>query len=110
VTNFLFEHDFGDSPKLPSPWQLQNKILIKNKKMVSEPSALLNPIERIHRGGGVESQTILHRKQSKNSYESSTADDAEDDDIDDFDDDLDELPDEEEIDGRHFRLLSYTFL
>ncbi|VDN57858.1 unnamed protein product [Dracunculus medinensis] len=38
VTNFLFEVDYSDRPRLPSPWQLQNRILIKNKKMVSEPS------------------------------------------------------------------------
>ncbi|PIO58528.1 Phosphatidylinositol-specific phospholipase C, X domain protein [Teladorsagia circumcincta] len=34
VSNFLFEADFSDSPHLPSPWQLRNKILIKNKKMI----------------------------------------------------------------------------
>ncbi|KIH46965.1 hypothetical protein ANCDUO_22976 [Ancylostoma duodenale] len=34
VTNFLFESDFSDSPRLPSPLQLRNKILIKNKKMI----------------------------------------------------------------------------
>ncbi|VDM23219.1 unnamed protein product [Wuchereria bancrofti] len=39
VTYFLFEADYSNSPRLPSPWQLQNKILIKNKKMVAEPSA-----------------------------------------------------------------------
>ncbi|VDK27065.1 unnamed protein product [Gongylonema pulchrum] len=39
VTNFLFEADYSDRPRLPSPWQLRNKILIKNKKMVTEPSA-----------------------------------------------------------------------
>ncbi|MCP9266146.1 Phosphoinositide phospholipase C [Dirofilaria immitis] len=39
VTYFLFEADYSNSPRLPSPWQLQNKILIKNKKMIAEPSA-----------------------------------------------------------------------
>lgn len=38
VTYFLFEADYSNSPRLPSPWQLQNKILIKNKKLVAEPS------------------------------------------------------------------------
>uniref|UniRef100_A0A914UMA0 Phosphoinositide phospholipase C n=1 Tax=Plectus sambesii TaxID=2011161 RepID=A0A914UMA0_9BILA len=93
VTNFMFDTDYSENPKLPSPWQLRYKILIKNKKMVSEPSAGLI----LERGMQQrETQAILHRKQSKNSYESSTADDADDDDIDDFEDDLDDLPDEDE--------------
>lgn len=39
VSNFLFDADYSDNPRLPSPWQLKNKIMIKNKKMVAEPSA-----------------------------------------------------------------------
>ncbi|VDK72952.1 unnamed protein product [Litomosoides sigmodontis] len=41
VTYFLFEADYSNSPRLPSPWQLQNKILIKNKKMIAEPAGAL---------------------------------------------------------------------
>lgn len=33
VSRFLFESDFGDDPQLPSPNQLQYRVLIKNKKM-----------------------------------------------------------------------------
>uniref|UniRef100_A0A665W4E4 Phosphoinositide phospholipase C n=1 Tax=Echeneis naucrates TaxID=173247 RepID=A0A665W4E4_ECHNA len=33
VTRFLFESDFSDDPHLPSPQQLQGRILLKNKKL-----------------------------------------------------------------------------
>lgn len=36
VTSFLFEADYSDEPALPSPEQLRNRILIKNKKLVME--------------------------------------------------------------------------
>lgn len=29
VTAFLFDADYSDSARLPSPWQLRNKIIIK---------------------------------------------------------------------------------
>ncbi|CAJ0927914.1 unnamed protein product, partial [Mesorhabditis belari] len=93
VTSFLFEADFSDSPRLPTPLQLKGKILIKNKKMVSEPSQLLS--ERNLRG---EPQNPLHRKQSKNSYESRyTLDDDNDDDLDEFLDDEENEDDDAEV-------------
>uniref|UniRef100_A0A1I7W479 Phosphoinositide phospholipase C n=1 Tax=Loa loa TaxID=7209 RepID=A0A1I7W479_LOALO len=52
VTYFLFEADYSNSPRLPSPWQLQNKILIKNKKMIAEPSAGLRMDKYFARNGG----------------------------------------------------------
>lgn len=33
MTRFLFESDFSDDPHLPSPLQLQGRILLKNKKL-----------------------------------------------------------------------------
>lgn len=33
ITRFLFDVDFSDDPCLPSPAQLKNRILIKNKKL-----------------------------------------------------------------------------
>ncbi|CAD6185127.1 unnamed protein product [Caenorhabditis auriculariae] len=96
VTNFLFEADFSDLPRLPSPWQLRNKILIKNKKMIVEPPTPLPILDRsIPRG---ETQLALHRKQSKNSYESSTVDEVEDDDLDEFLDEEDNEDDDQEDD------------
>lgn len=41
VTSFLFEADFSDEPSLPSPEQLKNRILIKNKKLIMEVPAPL---------------------------------------------------------------------
>ncbi|CDW53051.1 1 phosphatidylinositol 4,5 bisphosphate [Trichuris trichiura] len=37
VSQFLFENDLSDNPKLPSPLQLKGKVLIKNKKLSFEP-------------------------------------------------------------------------
>ncbi|NP_001360637.1 Phosphoinositide phospholipase C [Caenorhabditis elegans] len=100
VSNFLFEADFSDSPRLPCPLQMKNKILIKNKKMIVDPPTPLPMIERgaVQRG---ETQLNLHRKQSKNSYESSTVDEVEDDDLDEFlDDEENEEDDQEEVQVR----------
>uniref|UniRef100_A0A9J2P4G7 Phosphoinositide phospholipase C n=1 Tax=Ascaris lumbricoides TaxID=6252 RepID=A0A9J2P4G7_ASCLU len=97
VTNFLFEADYSDSPKLPSPWQLQNRILIKNKKMICEPSGGLQPDRGLTR---VATQGDLHRDQSKISYESSTVDEVDDDDLDEFLDE-EEPEDDEQDDGRY---------
>ncbi|KAF5302460.1 hypothetical protein FQR65_LT08550 [Abscondita terminalis] len=36
VTNFLFDVDYSDEPMLPSPEQLKYRILIKNKKLITE--------------------------------------------------------------------------
>ncbi|GMR61678.1 hypothetical protein PMAYCL1PPCAC_31873, partial [Pristionchus mayeri] len=106
VTSFLFEADYSDSPHLPSPTQLKNKILIKNKKMVVEPSHGLSSVASsatIRR----EEANALRRKQSRNSYESrcsSTADDVEEDDLDEFLDD--EEIEEDEADNEHDRIES----
>lgn len=44
VSKFLFDVDYSDEPLLPSPSQLKNKILIKNKKLVADfPSVISNP-------------------------------------------------------------------
>ncbi|KAH7728442.1 Protein PLC-1 d [Aphelenchoides avenae] len=84
VTSFLFDCDYSDNPRLPSPLQLQNKILIKNKKMTVEPSAGLYT-ERIGESG-----VVITRKHSRSSYDSSTIDDVDEDDLDELFDDEDE--------------------
>ncbi|CAK1587445.1 unnamed protein product [Parnassius mnemosyne] len=40
VTSFLFEVDYTDEPRLPSPEQLKYKVLIKNKKLLPVESSL----------------------------------------------------------------------
>lgn len=39
VNKFMFDTDYSDEPMLPSPNQLKNRILIKNKKLVVEVPA-----------------------------------------------------------------------
>lgn len=39
INKFLFDTDYSDEPVLPSPNQLKNRILIKNKKLVIEVPA-----------------------------------------------------------------------
>ncbi|KAG8224032.1 hypothetical protein J437_LFUL001109 [Ladona fulva] len=36
VTNFLFEADLSDDPRLPSPAQLKGRILVKNKRLTAD--------------------------------------------------------------------------
>ncbi|CAJ0580235.1 unnamed protein product, partial [Mesorhabditis spiculigera] len=91
VTSFLFDSDFTENPKLPSPLQLRGKILIKNKKMISEPSVGLLETRSLCRAA---TDMQLSRKISKNSYESSTAEEVEDDDLDDYMDDEDQEDDD----------------
>lgn len=42
VSKFLYDSDYADDPYLPSPAQLKNKILIKNKKMNVEIPATIS--------------------------------------------------------------------
>lgn len=44
VAKFCFDVDYSDDPQLPSPSQLRNRILIKNKKLVADiPAVIANP-------------------------------------------------------------------
>ncbi|KAI6230307.1 hypothetical protein M3Y99_01077200 [Aphelenchoides fujianensis] len=125
VTNFLFDCDYSDSPRLPSPWQLRHKILIKNKKMTMEPSIGLSFNDptaltsvaasaalMIHGGtsnlgtgstthlsggsGGTSGVAITRHKPSRCSYDSSTIDDVDEDDL--LDDELfDQDSDDESV-------------
>ncbi|CEF70920.1 1-phosphatidylinositol 4,5-bisphosphate phosphodiesterase epsilon-1 [Strongyloides ratti] len=97
VTKFLFEADFTPYAHLPSPNQLKNRILIKNKKMISEPMCGPSFFYEIQQNWNEESQN-MNRKQSKNSYESSTADEE----------DIDCLFDENEQDEEESDIISET--
>ncbi|CAK1554495.1 unnamed protein product [Leptosia nina] len=58
VTSFLFDVDYTDEPRLPSPEQLKYKVLIKNKKLLpieSSPTIGLTGATSVH--GGVLSST-----------------------------------------------------
>lgn len=47
VSEFMFDSDHSDNPHLPSPLQLKNKILIKNKKLVAEPTQMTTQDNRV---------------------------------------------------------------
>ncbi|KAJ8673907.1 hypothetical protein QAD02_005169, partial [Eretmocerus hayati] len=68
VTKFLFDSDFDD-PQLPSPSQLRHRILIKNKKMVVEPTGPIVPVPG-HRGKILMSERASSMKQMHNSVSS----------------------------------------
>ncbi|XP_043265479.1 1-phosphatidylinositol 4,5-bisphosphate phosphodiesterase epsilon-1-like isoform X2 [Colletes gigas] len=95
VTKFLFETDFGDDPQLPSPSQLRYRILIKNKKLVMDPTGPLVHAPLCHRGKMLMSDRASSMKQMRTDvntasvveYFSEDDDDEEDDDEDDNIDD-----------------------
>ncbi|XP_049820565.1 1-phosphatidylinositol 4,5-bisphosphate phosphodiesterase epsilon-1-like isoform X2 [Aethina tumida] len=91
VTSFLFEADFSDEPSLPSPEQLKNRILIKNKKLIMEvpapltfAAAMSTPV----RPGSGMRHSVPGRTSSiiSNTSSSSFNDDFSDDEYDDEDD------------------------
>ncbi|KAK6764363.1 hypothetical protein RB195_024621 [Necator americanus] len=95
VTNFLFQLDFSDSPRLPSPLQLLNRTLINTKKLIGE---VLSPITVLDRSDyRDDTQPSFSRKQGKSSYGSSMVDDMEDDDLYEFLED--EENEDDEIEG-----------
>lgn len=91
VTKFLFETDFGDDPQLPSPSQLRHRILIKNKKLVVDPTGPLAHAPLGHRGKMLMSDRASSMKQMRTDvsaasvveYFSEEYDDEDDDDEDD---------------------------
>lgn len=89
VTNFLFDADFSENPRLPSPYQLQHKIIIKNRKMIAEPSVGL-PID-------IPINANNTSKQDRYFSDSSTIDDELDEFLDNQSDDGDECTDIESI-------------
>ncbi|XP_074103841.1 1-phosphatidylinositol 4,5-bisphosphate phosphodiesterase epsilon-1 isoform X1 [Cotesia typhae] len=95
ITKFLFDSDFGDDPQLPSPSQLRHKILIKNKKLVVDPTApLVHPAVsqrcKMLMSDRASSMKQMRTEMSSTSvveYFSEDDDDEEDDDEDDNVDD-----------------------
>jgi hypothetical protein len=98
VTNLMFDSDFSDNPRLPSPYQLQNKILIKNRKMVADPCLGL-PIDM--------SNNIVNTKQDRCLSDSSTIDDDE---LDEFLDNPESDDGEECTDGESGRVPAIRML
>lgn len=87
VTRFLFESDYADDPRLPSPNQLKYRILIKNKKLRAPLLHLANQRMRVSL---VHSKSINDRANSLVSNTSTGSfNDDDDDEYDDEDDDED---------------------
>ncbi|XP_043274277.1 1-phosphatidylinositol 4,5-bisphosphate phosphodiesterase epsilon-1-like isoform X2 [Venturia canescens] len=95
VTKFLYDSDFGEDAQLPSPSQLRHRILIKNKKLVVDPTGPLVHPSVSHRGKMLMSDRASSMKQMRTEvssasvveYFSEDEDDEEDDDEDDNVDD-----------------------
>uniref|UniRef100_A0A6P7GQR6 Phosphoinositide phospholipase C n=1 Tax=Diabrotica virgifera virgifera TaxID=50390 RepID=A0A6P7GQR6_DIAVI len=99
VTSFLFDSDYSDEPSLPSPEQLKNRILIKNKKLIMDvppPLTFATMSTPIRPGSGGMRHSVPGRTSSiiSNTSSSSFNDDFSDDDYDDEDDEdnIDEKP------------------
>lgn len=95
VTKFLFDSDFMDDPRLPSPNQLKYRILIKNKKLRAPSFHMLNTKMRINlasSGGKSLAGSGLNGRANSLISNASTISFNEDDDdeYDDEDDDDDE--------------------
>lgn len=85
VYKFLLDTDYSDEPMLPSPNQLKNRILIKNKKLVDVPST----ISQLGSRSNLRHQTSQPGRTSSiisNASSGSVTEDFSDDDYDDDDD------------------------
>ncbi|GBN42452.1 1-phosphatidylinositol 4,5-bisphosphate phosphodiesterase epsilon-1, partial [Araneus ventricosus] len=83
VTRFLFDADFGDDPQLPSPNQLQYRVLIKNKKMRVAITPALPTKTRQGKLGGGRTNSIISTA-STGSFNDEDDDDYEDDEDDEY--------------------------
>ncbi|XP_073541670.1 1-phosphatidylinositol 4,5-bisphosphate phosphodiesterase epsilon-1 isoform X2 [Phyllobates terribilis] len=88
VTKFLFESDFSDDPMLPSPWQLRNKVLLKNKKLKAHQTPVDILKQKAHQLANMQAQA-----SNGNQMNTSANNEEEDDDEDDYDYDYESLSD-----------------
>lgn len=104
INKFLFDTDYSDEPVLPSPNQLKNRILIKNKKLVVEVPAPMS--SQVGNRGNLRHQMSQPGRTSSiisNVSSGSVTEDFSDDEYDD-DDDYDN------IDGKKSASLKYSNL
>lgn len=92
--------DFSDEPHLPSPAQLKNRILIKNKKLMADITP--HPILKGTRATQRQPQAPRASSIVSNTSGGSLNDEYSDDDEDDDDDDDDNL------DGNYFVFHGYA--
>ncbi|XP_057214152.1 1-phosphatidylinositol 4,5-bisphosphate phosphodiesterase epsilon-1 isoform X3 [Triplophysa rosa] len=96
VTKFLFESDFADEPRLPSPLQLRGKILLKNKKLKAHQAPVDILKQKAH-------QLAHMQAQANSSTSNGTAcgnNDDEEEDEDEYDYDYESLSDDNILDDK----------
>ncbi|CAB0031788.1 unnamed protein product [Trichogramma brassicae] len=92
VSKFLTDSDFDD-PQLPSPSQLRYRILIKNKKLVVDPTGPIVPVPPLsmaHRGKIPISERASSMKQMRTEISSTSVPEYYSEDEDDEDDDYED--------------------
>nr|XP_055031734.1 1-phosphatidylinositol 4,5-bisphosphate phosphodiesterase epsilon-1 isoform X2 [Misgurnus anguillicaudatus] len=85
VTKFLFESDFADEPRLPSPLQLRRKILLKNKKLKAHQAPVDILKQKAHQ--------LAHMQAQANSSTVTGHNDEEEEEEDEYDYDYESLSD-----------------
>ncbi|XP_014219274.1 1-phosphatidylinositol 4,5-bisphosphate phosphodiesterase epsilon-1-like isoform X2 [Copidosoma floridanum] len=85
VTKFLFDTDYETEAQLPSPSSLRYRILIKNKKLVVDPTGPLASSAPAHRGKILMSDRASSMKQFRAEPNVTLGDDYSEDDDDDED-------------------------
>uniref|UniRef100_A0A8C5PIJ9 Phosphoinositide phospholipase C n=1 Tax=Leptobrachium leishanense TaxID=445787 RepID=A0A8C5PIJ9_9ANUR len=96
VTKFLFESDFSDDPMLPSPWQLRNKVLLKNKKLKAHQT----PVDILKQKAHQLASMQAHASNGTHVLNTSSNNEEEDDEEDDYDYDYESLSDDNILDDR----------
>lgn len=89
VTKFLFESDFADEPRLPSPLQLRGKILLKNKKLKAHQAPVDILKQKAHQLAHMQAQA----NSSTSNGTASGNNDEEEEDEDEYDYDYESLSD-----------------
>ncbi|KAE8590821.1 hypothetical protein XENTR_v10018218 [Xenopus tropicalis] len=89
VTKFLFESDFSDDPMLPSPWQLRNKVLLKNKKLKAHQTPVDILKQKAHQLASMQAQA----SNGSQMVSPSTNNEEEEDEEDEYDYDYESLSD-----------------
>ncbi|XP_077992111.1 1-phosphatidylinositol 4,5-bisphosphate phosphodiesterase epsilon-1-like [Glandiceps talaboti] len=90
VKDFLFESDFSEMPQLPSPEQLKNKVLVKNKKLRAYQMPLHMLKHRVM--NMVNQQQRLSTIVSTSPAASNTLQEQSDEDDDDYDEEDETVP------------------
>nr|XP_020460695.1 1-phosphatidylinositol 4,5-bisphosphate phosphodiesterase epsilon-1 isoform X2 [Monopterus albus] len=98
VTRFLFESDFSDDPHLPSPLQLQGRILLKNKKLKAHQAPVDILKQKAHQLAHMQAQASIGTPGVASS--SNHANEEEEEEDDEYDYDYESLSDDNLLDDK----------